>query len=1160
MASRSDIMAGRAFVELYVKKEGLTQGLANARQRLQDFGNAANALGRTLLAMGLITGASLLFASKSFASFDDQMRAVKAAVGATEADFRRLTEVAKELGKTSGFTATQVGELMLELGRAGFDPKQIEQMTESVLQLSRATGTSAATSAGIMSAALRQFGLGADQAKRVADGLTAAANMSFSSVESLGEALSYAGPVANDFAMQIEDVLAIMGALGNIGIQGSEAGTVVRRLLTITAADAAKLGQIFGVAFTDAKGNARPLIDTLEEVNDATKGLGTAVRAAKFNEAFGLLGITGASALGKAAGSVKDLARDIRAAGGIAAATAKEMDSGPGGAFRRLMGMIDSTVNKIGEALVPSFMLATSNGRAFAEMLGVIVDRNQGLVNGIAQASAGLIAGGAALLVVAAAAKATAFGLGILQIALTPAANGAGILLATFRNLGVVTRSLIVGIRGVASSLASGLYTSLQLVSIGLVNVAARTLSVASGLVRAAVSAGSAILTGLLGAVRRVPGMVAAAAQAGFAAATSAASKFSTEARYWISRPFEYFRAITPLFAADLQVGIGNAMSRIRAASSLAADGARVGWTAAVSAIRGAAGTAAGYVAGRFAAILGQVNTIASPVVARVSAIWSAATSAITSRVSAAWNAIAGSTNSMLGRLRARFAAAIPLIGQDFNRILGYATATGSAVVAAWRSVGPRIAAGLTTAVSGAFTRIRAMGSATAGMMSRGIGAGLSGLGGLLSGGAGLLSQLGLGAGGALGQIAMIVPQVLMLASSLTMLINPATLAIAAIAGGIFVWTQFSAEGQAAVAAVTRALAPLVETAQATFDGVATAIQSGNLALAGKIAMAGLKLAAIDGMIALKDALIGSWGGTTGELGDEMKSGLVTPWEQTLEMLGALWDQWSVGVVKTFTNAARQVIDVWKSTVEGIANSMLDAAAGGGVWGKLMSMIIGVDVQAEIARGNDLNRKLKLDPEGILGGMKKGVGQDVGKTADGLKKIFDEIDRDMEAKANNSAPHLPNLAGGRNAAKRELDALTGQAKAEKDLRDAWDQVGKILDEGKAAVDGVAGGGKPGDDMAGMLASKSMGETFSAAAAIAMGRGGGSGNPQERAAKAAEKNAALMKESLDFAADNKKVDAEFLKWLNDAKKFNAELKETMSDVERNTRKFTARAGA
>ena len=59
------------------------------------------------------------------------------------------------------------------------------------------------------------------EATRVADGLTAAANKSFNSVESLGEALKYAGPVAADANMSLEETLAILGSLGNMGIQGS---------------------------------------------------------------------------------------------------------------------------------------------------------------------------------------------------------------------------------------------------------------------------------------------------------------------------------------------------------------------------------------------------------------------------------------------------------------------------------------------------------------------------------------------------------------------------------------------------------------------------------------------------------------------------------------------------------------------------------------------------------------------------------------------------------------------------------------------------------------------------------------------------------------------------------------------------------------------------
>ena len=196
MAGRSDIMAGRAFVELYVKREALTNGLQQARQRLTDFGNAANAMGRTMIAMGIAAGGGMALAGRQFIAFDDQMRTVKAVSQSTEEEFRKLTATAKHLGATTSFTAVEVAQLMTELGRAGFSAAQVDKMTAAVLDLSRASGTDAATSAGIMAATIRQFGLAATDAVRVADALTNAANKSFSSVTGLGESLSYAGPIA----------------------------------------------------------------------------------------------------------------------------------------------------------------------------------------------------------------------------------------------------------------------------------------------------------------------------------------------------------------------------------------------------------------------------------------------------------------------------------------------------------------------------------------------------------------------------------------------------------------------------------------------------------------------------------------------------------------------------------------------------------------------------------------------------------------------------------------------------------------------------------------------------------------------------------------------------------------------------------------------------
>jgi len=415
--AKADIKAGRAYVELLLKQSAFEKGLRSAQKRLQAFGGEMQSIGRSIAMAGAGMLLPLGLSVKTFASFDDAMRSVKGVTQATTAEFEKLSKKAKDLGASTSFTAVEVAALMTELGRAGFNPDQIEKMTGAVLDLARATGTDAAVSSGIMAASIRQFGLDATEAVRVADSLTAAANKSFNTVESLGEALSYAGPVAADFGMDIESTLAVLGALGNVGIQGSNAGTAIRRLLTLSGAEAGKMKEVFGVEFLDAAGNIRPLIDTLGEVNDATKNLGSGERAKKFNEAFGLLGITGASAIGKAAVSAKELEKAIRAAGGTAAKTAADMDSGIGGAFRIMLSAVEGVAIAIGEVLNDSITTAAKSLTSLATATIQFIKDNATLIKTIAAVAAGLVAIGSAFFAVGLTASAVGVAIsGLLAI------------------------------------------------------------------------------------------------------------------------------------------------------------------------------------------------------------------------------------------------------------------------------------------------------------------------------------------------------------------------------------------------------------------------------------------------------------------------------------------------------------------------------------------------------------------------------------------------------------------------------------------------------------------------------------------------------------------------------------------------------------------------
>ncbi len=227
-SSTTGIRAGRAFVELGVSDK-LTAGLKRAQRRLKAFGSGVQAIGARLVKISAGIGAGFVLSTRVFAGFDDRMRVVQAVTGATEDQFRQLREEAKRLGRTTSFTAGQVAEAMSELGRAGFDPREILSSTESVLALARATNTDLPRATEIAGAALRGFGLDASEMGRTTDVLTATANKSAQTLEDLFEAFKPVAPLAVEAGESIEDVAAAIGILANNGIKGSLAGNAVAR-------------------------------------------------------------------------------------------------------------------------------------------------------------------------------------------------------------------------------------------------------------------------------------------------------------------------------------------------------------------------------------------------------------------------------------------------------------------------------------------------------------------------------------------------------------------------------------------------------------------------------------------------------------------------------------------------------------------------------------------------------------------------------------------------------------------------------------------------------------------------------------------------------------------------------------------------------------------
>jgi TP901 family phage tail tape measure protein len=412
--SAGAVRMGRAFVEIGADPAKLFKGLQQANRRIGQFGANLRSVGTRMMAAGAAMAAPLILASRTFASFDDAIRATAAVTGAAGEGLQRLTDKARHLGETTSFTASEVAGLMTQLGRAGFSPDEIIGMTDAVLDLARATGTDASLSAKIMGQTMRQFSIEAGDATRVADVLTAAANSTNTTVEDLGEALKMSGIQAAQAGLSLEETAAILGTLGNVGLQGTMGGTALRRLLTITASEAEKMGEIFGINSLDSAGNVRPIIDIFEDIAAATEALPSGERMAKFNKAFGLLGVTGAQAIGGSIGSIRELTDQLNNAEGTAARTAQQMDAGLGGSSRIAMSAIEGLQISIGAALAPTLMhvldIITNLARGFSEF----VKNNEALVVSIAKGVATFTAVGAAIYAAGVALSVFSFLVGVL--------------------------------------------------------------------------------------------------------------------------------------------------------------------------------------------------------------------------------------------------------------------------------------------------------------------------------------------------------------------------------------------------------------------------------------------------------------------------------------------------------------------------------------------------------------------------------------------------------------------------------------------------------------------------------------------------------------------------------------------------------------------------
>lgn len=276
--------------------------------------------------------------------------------------FNELSAAARQVGATTEFSSREAGEGLEFLAMAGFNAAQAAALLPSTVDLATASNLDLARSTDIASDALGAFGLMTEDTGqltknmgRINDVFAATVTSANTDMEQLFETMKMAGPVMTTAGQSVETFAALTGVMANAGIKGSLSGTALRTaVLNLTAAGGkgARKLKALGISVKDSDGNMRDLVDILGDVDNATRKMGTATRAATLETIFGKRAIAGVSVLLDKGGEGLRKYRDgLEQSGGAAAEMADKIRKSLGNRIK----VLKSTLIELGFKFVEAF-------------------------------------------------------------------------------------------------------------------------------------------------------------------------------------------------------------------------------------------------------------------------------------------------------------------------------------------------------------------------------------------------------------------------------------------------------------------------------------------------------------------------------------------------------------------------------------------------------------------------------------------------------------------------------------------------------------------------------------------------------------------------------------------------------------------------------------
>lgn len=323
-------------------------------------------------AAGSVAGLGLGKAISTAAAFEQQMARSNALMRATKEEGMATTEVAKQLGATTEFTATQAAQGLEFLALAGFKAHDAIGVLPTILDTATAGALDLARASDIVTDSMSALGAAFDKnetvsqrAIRTADVMAKVQSMANTNIEQLGEAIKFGAGGLTGFGVPLEAIIASMGKLADAGLKGSIGGTSLMNMFNKIAKPSKKAGEFlgqFGLTVENLPLDNVPKLVSLINSKLATIPNKNA-RAAMAIELFGLRGIRAFNALSNAGSeSLQELIGELENSEGFAKKIADIQRNTLQGTMKGFQSAAEAILIEFGNFFIKSEQIVNEKG------------------------------------------------------------------------------------------------------------------------------------------------------------------------------------------------------------------------------------------------------------------------------------------------------------------------------------------------------------------------------------------------------------------------------------------------------------------------------------------------------------------------------------------------------------------------------------------------------------------------------------------------------------------------------------------------------------------------------------------------------------------------------------------------------------------------------